>query len=71
MYKSLQVIQPFVGDNIGFWVDNCMLKSKFDIAGDYVMMCCQCLQSDIYLSLDFVQEFSLIENDFTIVAWSL
>ena len=33
-----------------------------------MIMSCQCLQSDIYMSLDFVQEFSLIENDFTIVA---
>ena len=24
----------------------------------------QCLQPDIYMSLDFVQEFSLMENDF-------
>ena len=41
---------------------------KVDIAGDHVIMSCQCSQSDIYMSLDFVQEFLLIENDFTIVA---
>ena len=28
LYKYLQVIQPIVGDNLGLWVDKCMLKSK-------------------------------------------
>ena len=27
-------------------------------------MSCQCVQYDIYMSLDFVQDFSLNENDF-------
>ena len=38
------------------------VKIKVDIAGDHVIMSCQCLQYDIYMSLDFVQEFSLILN---------
>ena len=28
LYKYLQVIQPIVGNNLGLWVDKCMLKSK-------------------------------------------
>ena len=32
-----------------------------------MIMICQCLQSDIYMGLDFVQGFTLIGNDFTIV----
>ena len=35
LYKYLQVIQPIVGNNVGFWFDKCMLK--FDIAGDHVI----------------------------------
>ena len=44
------------------------VKFSVDIAGDHMIMNCQCLQSDIYMSLDFLQESSLIENDFTLVA---
>ena len=29
LYKYLQVIQTIVGDDLGFQVDKCMLKSKF------------------------------------------
>ena len=28
IYKYLQIIQPFVGDNFGFWDDKCILKLR-------------------------------------------